>query len=702
MNSRTTLLFGAAAYLALGIPDALADEKVGDTKDACDKHDVVSFKAKPGTVKVKAGETKTFEMDGPRKHITWYCGNEQEEANNDVLWDKVRLKRASNGALSWTFYRMTTPGGSDPSGPSSPAGNTSDGCDKSHLVMVHGKSGDVKVAAGQKKTIDLASPVKELAWKCGSSDERVANDTAFDRVELTRRDNGAVKWAFALRTQNEDPPEVCPKIRAKGRLVYKNPDGNYVPLARAKVKLMDEDFGPHDQTMAVGITDADGRFDLAGTADDSGWPDPYVEFIMFENHRVDVRDPFGNSARSYTPTLPESCGVVDFGEQRWEAAELNPILYARGQRAYQRWQDRTSDTRVPKNDGIVEVEYPTVLIWNTPYTTLTTIHWQWHGENKVDYDALDHEFGHRLRHAADGGETHFNWDATRFTYARNHSSTDKTNEGFAFNEGWAIYHKWAINRDAPTTASGSVALSADTGDDEVEGDVAEHLKALHNACGGLKKLWGAMRDAGPDKFHSIDEYRSVFLARNPTCKMPGATGSSSSPLKRRITKPAVAPKPSGAAPRGVQELERMVTAGVTRPTRSAIHPDARLTADARKEIDALAKRQVERDGALHDATVAAYTKALKLLELPPEALGDGSYAKQLALAKAQLVKDVRAARERHRRDSDKDVESMRKSTKSRHVTRYLDGLRSDVARAKRGDDELDLPKSFWPTTRKVK
>jgi hypothetical protein len=416
---------------------------------------------------------------------------------------------------------------------------------------------------------------------------------------------------------------------------------------------------------------------------------------MFENHRIDVRDPLGNSARAHTATQPESCGVVDFGTQRWGAAELNPILYARGQRAYQRWSDRTGDERVPSNDGIVEIEYPTVLIWNTPYTTLTTIHWQWHGENKVDYDALDHEFGHRLRHTADGGETHFNWDATRFRYARNHSSTDKTNEGFAFNEGWAIYHKWAINRDAPTSADGKVTRSADTGDDEVEGDVSDHLKALHNACGGLRALWGAMRDAGPDKFHSIDEYRSVFLARTPSCKMPGAGGGSTPQAKRPI-KPGAAPKPEPAS-------ERTRIAARPRPTRSAIHPNAKLSSSARSEIEAIAKRQVGRDGVLHDATTAAYEKALKRLELPPEAIEDGRYAKQLELAKTQFAKEVRAAREQHQRETDKDVEATRKGAKSRETTQYLDRLRNDGGRATRGDDKSPpLPKSFWPTTTKLK
>lgn len=52
-----------------------------------------------------------------------------------------------------------------------------------------------------------------------------------------------------------------------------------------------------------------------------------------------------------------------------------------------------------------------------------------------------HEFGHSIRHVADGDETHWHWDDTRFIYARVHSGTEVTNKGYTFNEGWA--HYWA-------------------------------------------------------------------------------------------------------------------------------------------------------------------------------------------------------------------------------------------------------------------
>ena len=37
-------------------------------------------------------------------------------------------------------------------------------------------------------------------------------------------------------------------------------------IARAQVKLMDEDFGVSDETTAIGMTNADGRYDVRGKA----------------------------------------------------------------------------------------------------------------------------------------------------------------------------------------------------------------------------------------------------------------------------------------------------------------------------------------------------------------------------------------------------------------------------------------------------
>jgi protein-tyrosine-phosphatase len=57
-------------------------------------------------------------------------------------------------------------------------------------------------------------------------------------------------------------------VRGKGRLVYRDSEGSGGPLRpnpRVRVQLMDQDID-FDEVMATGKTDADGRFDLTGTA----------------------------------------------------------------------------------------------------------------------------------------------------------------------------------------------------------------------------------------------------------------------------------------------------------------------------------------------------------------------------------------------------------------------------------------------------
>ncbi|NVB78821.1 MAG: hypothetical protein HOV81_10535 [Kofleriaceae bacterium] len=676
---------------------AAANTKVGDTKDACDRSDVVTFKGKGGAkVSVKAGQTKEADMNGPVRELTWFCGGSQEASSNDVPWDHVKLKRASNGALQWTFYRLPPPPAkaSAPPGQTAThrAGDTSDGCDGDKAVTFASKGGTVSVAKSQTITVDLAKPVTEMTWFCGNSKERVANDTPFDQVQISRRVNGAIKWVFLLKTAAPDPVDVCNKIRATGQLVYKDEKGKTVPLARAQVKLMDEDFGPTDQTMAIGMTDAQGRFDLTGKASDGGCvgagckrPDPYVEFVLYDPNRIDVRDPLGNTARVQTPTRPDSCGTINFGTQKWGGAELEPILFAYGEDAYTRFTSQTGDKRVPGNDGVVEIEYPTVFIHNTPYTTYTTIHWNWHGDSKTGFDSLHHEFGHRLRHAADGSVDHFNGDMMKFRYARNHKRDEVTNEGFAFNEGWAGYVHSALRYgDISPTWKGT------NKGDNVQGDVSSQLQQLSDKCGGLEALWGTMRDAPKASIHSIDEFRAEFMKKNPSCSVadPGGTPTVTPPDEGSSSSAIVADAKLGERIR--TDMLASVKLRTRLNRRSAIRPHVTVTG-----LDALADRQLERDQDLHEATRAAYEKALESLALPVDAIADGRYAKALAAAKAQLARDVRVAVRRHVRETKQDVEAARK-TATGDAAKYLDAILASYLRV--DADKVSLPKSFWPTT----
>jgi hypothetical protein len=395
---------------------------------------------------------------------------------------------------------------------------------------------------------------------------------------------------------------------------------------------------------------------------------------------------------------PDTCGDIDFHTQEWSGAALDPILYGHGQDAYDTFVKLTGESRVPGNDGTVRIEYPTVLIWNTPYTTWNTIHWQWHGDGKLGLSALDHEFGHRLRHAADGDTDHFYWDATRFRYLRNHSSRDVTNDGFAFNEGWAEYHKTLRH-----AGSVSTTWSSPTGDN-VEGDVASQLLRLANACGGFARLWATMKSAGANSFHSIDEFRAEFMKRNPTCSdtAPGSTAP-----------PAPSPSPAGA-PSAPAAPDAKLTAAVRAELadrvklralprlRGNLRPTASLPSASQSTIEALGDRHTARREQLRERAVGAHARALDSLVSAPDALTDGSYAKRLAAARSQLAKDLAAAVADHAADTRKDLSALRAKATEPSLASYLDSVTAAYARAeteaRAPSAQLDLPASFWPTT----
>jgi hypothetical protein len=760
--------------------EARAQVEVGRTTERCDPPQIVTFReAKGGAVQVAPGQTKTFDLVAPVRELEWLCDDDQEFSSNDTPYDRVRVRRHGNtDEITLVFLRLSAPSTPDPDddeGVSTPTGDTKDACDKSDLVTFQGRDGEVEVRAGKTVTADLPAPVHEMQWSCGSDDDgRVANDSPFDRVRVTRAANGAITWVFFLKTAAADPVGVCDTVHATGRFFYRNENGDSVPLGRVQVKLMDEDFGPTDHEMAVGKTDSNGRFELQGKGGDSGCvgagcrrPDPYVEFVLFEEHRVDVRDPLGNTARQKTAIRVNSCGEIAFGDQEWSEAASDPILFANTQTAYTRFTAATGDSRVPGHGGMVEVEFPTVLIWDTPYTTWHTIHWpsNWNplalallpaafgGDPADNFDAIYHEFGHRLRHTADGDAEHFNWDMHRFQYARSHHAALVSNEGFAFNEGWAQYHKSLFtdiidvsNPDGTWPRVKGPDEEDDPVGDNVEGDVANQLFILSRDCGGFAALWATMKDAGPDAFHSIDEYRAEFMQRNPRCgarirmpsrRLPGGLPGGSAPAGRErqpSSGKVRSPRPGGSSAASAAALPPQQRAKLASSVRSsvadhlravetrrpvpasaaALRVPAQIPAASRPVVQRLLQRRVEIDQEWHDEVTAAYREAIDSLQgLPIEALADGSYEAKRRAAIAAFDSKAGAARSRRLQALHTDLARERAQATEPRLVAYLDRLearyaagaspRAGASRARLGAASKafseQLPKSFWGTTK---
>ena len=136
-----------------------------------------------------------------------------------------------------------------------------------------------------------------------------------------------------------------------------------------------------------------------------------------------------------------------------------------------------------------------------------------------------HEFGHSVRHVADGGEAHWHWDNFRWAYARNHSGCEIYNVQEAFNEGWAGY--WHL-ANMPTEAKGMCAGRActdatcvsDPNLDWNEDLIAQRLNVLGGASS--RDLMVQVLERNPGEIHSMREFEVKYCllaaAGNPHCR----------------------------------------------------------------------------------------------------------------------------------------------------------------------------------------
>lgn len=158
---------------------------------------------------------------------------------------------------------------------------------------------------------------------------------------------------------------------------------------------------------------------------------------------------------------------------------------------------------------------------------------------------IHHEFGHSIRHVADGDINHWNWDNFRWAYARSHSGCEVFNTQYAFNEGWAGYwENWARNRspdgckDGPDAkehapeVSSNAAKFVDWVEDMINKrlyDLSQELKT--NVCSGAdteacaaQKMVQVLEE-NPGKIHSLWEFEKSYCklhhAGNTMCTSSG-------------------------------------------------------------------------------------------------------------------------------------------------------------------------------------
>lgn len=180
---------------------AASETNVGNTKDACDKSNPVKLESSTGPVSVGANSTKSVSLPARTTEIFWYCGGSRERSANDKEFNNVKISRAANGAIQWTFFLIE---GENTLIPLVRVGDSRDACDASQAVNFNSKTDKVTLKAGQIVLEELPMMSGDMHWQCGKSGERVANPSAFDVIQAERAGNGAIQWVFYRTLTDHD------------------------------------------------------------------------------------------------------------------------------------------------------------------------------------------------------------------------------------------------------------------------------------------------------------------------------------------------------------------------------------------------------------------------------------------------------------------------------------------------------------------
>lgn len=316
-------------------------------------------------------------------------------------------------------------------------------------------------------------------------------------------------------------------VTVRGHVFGVDPSRSTVrfPLVGLKIELVDSDADGSqlfDDVMGTAIVNTDGSFVVTGKGGDPGsysWskPDVYIRFVYNYKDKVRLTDELNRTRYTNTPEHDHDNfeGSLDIGT--WTIGldvgtgegSMCGIWY----QVCRAWDEYVAIMGEEPKPGFCDIEYWSAIFDGTPWTNDNTIHWPTHYTSR----AAAHEFGHIIRHSFDGDRNHFNWDVTRFRYARYHSpcaddcnnwstESSKIREAFAFNEGWAEF--WSREY-----------VCAQKYSYECEGGVATILKDIElnltNAGKQARKTMCQVLKNNPGSIHSIRDFINKLNA------MPG-------------------------------------------------------------------------------------------------------------------------------------------------------------------------------------
>ena len=325
-----------------------------------------------------------------------------------------------------------------------------------------------------------------------------------------------IAFCFSIPARANDYP-----VTVRGKVLFCDYSGGSfikLPLAGAKVELVDSDADGSqifDDVIGTAIVNADGTFEVSGRGGDPGdysWsrPDIYVRFVFNYNDKVRLTDELDRTRYANTPEHDHDNfeGVLDIGTWTLDnglgsGESSEPAVWYAVCRA---WDEYVKIMGEEPQAGHCDVEYWSAIYAGTPWTSDNTIHWPIHYDSR----SARHEFAHLIRHSFDGDRNHFNWDVTRFRYARYHGQCEQgcnnwsteskeMNDGYAFNEGWAEF--WANELHCPMGYSS-----------QCEGGVAYTLKDIQDELAKTIKNPRAFMcrvlKNNPGSIHSIGEFIS--------------------------------------------------------------------------------------------------------------------------------------------------------------------------------------------------
>ncbi|WP_437967905.1 hypothetical protein WMF04_00790 [Sorangium sp. So ce260] len=133
---------------------------------------------------------------------------------------------------------------------------------------------------------------------------------------------------------------------------------------------------------------------------------------------------------------------------------------------------------------------------------------------------ITHEFGHSVRHVADGDLDHWNLDDVAYVYGRSHDGSEIANQGYAFNEGFASYWERARVRARGRACGGASECPPGQFRDWNEKLIANALLDLSDVVGDKAMI--QVLEANPGAIHSLHDFVARLHVQNPAVPAPAA------------------------------------------------------------------------------------------------------------------------------------------------------------------------------------